>query len=119
MGIHEIFMHFRMISSLTRIRRHATGLCRNLNCWTAAITKKHRTIYERTYPTQLVFPNGSSINIDYHEPRKILILPINLSELSLEEQKKRLRMRKPKPKIVITEEIEDTFDENRYLNLMK
>jgi hypothetical protein len=28
-------------------------------------------------------------------------------------------MRKPKSKIVITEEIEDNFDENRYLNLMK
>ncbi|KAH0951707.1 hypothetical protein HN011_000724 [Eciton burchellii] len=108
-----------MIASLTRIRRHATGLCRNLNCWTTAITKKHRTIYERTYPTQLIFPNGSSIEIDYHEPQRILILPLNLSELSPEEQKKRLRMRKPKSKIVITEEIEDNFDENRYLNLMK
>jgi large subunit ribosomal protein L55 len=76
-------------------------------------------IYERTYPTQLIFPNGSSIEIDYHEPQRILILPLNLSELSPEEQKKRLRMRKPKSKIVITEEIEDNFDENRYLNLMK
>jgi len=119
MRIHEICMHFRMIASLTRIRRHATGLCRNLNCWTTAITKKHRMIYERTYPTQLIFPNGSSIEIDYHEPQRILILPLNLSELSPEEQKKRLRMRKPKSKIVITEEIEDNFDENRYLNLMK
>jgi len=48
-----------------------------------------------------------------------LILPLNLAELSPEEQKARLRMRKPKTKIVIPEEIEDTFDENRYLNLMK
>ncbi|KAL0119875.1 hypothetical protein PUN28_007953 [Cardiocondyla obscurior] len=108
-----------MITSLARIRSSTTGLRRNLNCWTTAITKKHRAIYERTYPTVLVFSNGSSIEIDYHEPRKIIILPLNLAELTEAEQKKRLEMRKPKTKVVITEEIEDSFDENRYLNFKK
>ncbi|XP_011631178.1 39S ribosomal protein L55, mitochondrial [Pogonomyrmex barbatus] len=108
-----------MITSFARIGSSAIGLRRNLNCWSATITKKHRTVYERTYPTTLVFPDGSSIEIQYHEPRKIITLPVNMAELSEAEQKRRLEMRKPKTKVVITEEIEDTFDENRYLNLKK
>jgi len=108
-----------MIASLVRISSSGTGLRRNLNCWTAAITKKHRPIYERTYPTTLVFPDGSSIEIQYHEPRKIIVLPLNLAELTEAEQKKRLEMRKPKMKLAIAEEIEDSFDENRYLNFNK
>ncbi|KAM0733694.1 Large ribosomal subunit protein mL55 [Formica fusca] len=108
----------RMIASLARIGSSAIGQ-RNLNCWTAAITKKHRRIYERTYPTILVLPDGSSIEIEYHEPRKIITLPLNVGELTPEQQKKRLEMRKPKTKVVITEEIEDSFDENRYLNFKK
>lgn len=108
-----------MIASLARIGSSANGLRRNLNCWTAAIAKKHRAVYERTYPTTLVFSDGSSIEIEYHEPRKIIILPLNLAELTEVEQKKRLEMRKPKTKVVITDEIEDSFDENRYLNFNK
>ncbi|XP_014479678.1 PREDICTED: 39S ribosomal protein L55, mitochondrial [Dinoponera quadriceps] len=107
------------IASLARIGSSVPAFSRNLNCWTAAITKKHRRIYERTYPTTLVFSDGSSIEIDYHEPRKIIILPLNLAELTEEQQKARFMMRKPKTKIVIDEEIEDSFDENRYLNFKK
>lgn len=107
-----------MIASFARIGSSAIGQ-RNFNCWTAAITKKHRAMYERTYPTTLVLPDGSSIEIEYHEPRKIIILPLNIAELTQEQQKKRLEMRKPKTKVVITEEIEDSFDENRYLNFKK
>lgn len=115
----DIFTYFRMIASVARIGSSATVLRRYLNCWTAAITKKHRVIYERTYPTTVVFSDGSSIEIQYHEPRKIIVLPLNLAELTEAEQKKRLEMRKPKTRIVITEEIEDSFDENRYLNFNK
>ncbi|XP_072757993.1 large ribosomal subunit protein mL55 [Anoplolepis gracilipes] len=107
-----------MIASLARIGSSAIGQ-RNLNCWTAAITKKHRKIYERTYPTTLILSDGSSIEIEYHEPRKIVSLPLNIGELTQEQQKRRLKMRKPKTKIVITNEVEDSFDENRYLNFKK
>lgn len=108
-----------MIASLARIGSSATGLRRNLNCWTAAIAKKHRTVYERTYPTALVFSDGSSIEIEYCEPRKIIILPLNIAELTEAEQKKRLEMRKPKTKVILTDEIEDSYDENRYLSFNK
>lgn len=107
------------IATLARIGSSAVAYSRNLNCWTAAVTKKHRLVYERTYPTTLVFPDGSSIDIEYHEPRKIIVLPLNIAELTEEQQKAVLEKRKPKSKVVITEEIEDDFDENRYLNFNK
>lgn len=47
-------------------------LHRQLSSSTVAITKIHRAIYQRMYPTALVLPDGSSINIRYHEPRKII-----------------------------------------------
>nr|XP_012221701.1 PREDICTED: 39S ribosomal protein L55, mitochondrial [Linepithema humile] len=108
-----------MIVSPARIGSSTTALRRYFNCWTAAITKKHRATYECTYPTTLVFSDGSSIEIEYHEPRKIIVLPFNMADLTEEEQKKKLEMCKPKTKIVITEDIEDNFDENRYLNFKK
>ncbi|KYN44793.1 Cystinosin like protein [Trachymyrmex septentrionalis] len=113
------YVLYRMITSLARIGNSATVFRRSFNCWTAAITKKHRPVYERTYPTTLVFSDGSSIEIEYHEPRKIIVLPLNLAELTEAERKRRLEMRKPKTKIVIAEEFEDNFDENRYLNFKK
>lgn len=43
---------------------------------TVAITKVHRLLYCRVYPTLLVQPDGSTINIHYHEPRKIIRVSI-------------------------------------------
>ncbi|KAK0075650.1 hypothetical protein PV325_006597 [Microctonus aethiopoides] len=91
-------------------------LYRQLNCWTAGITKKHRKVYERTYPVHLVHPNGSTINIQYHEPRKIIKLPLDLNKLSNAEREALLEKRKPRTKIIITEDIDDDYDESRYIN---
>lgn len=38
----------------------------------ARVTKVHRDLYPRMYPTKVVLPDGASINIRYHEPRKII-----------------------------------------------
>lgn len=38
----------------------------------ATVTKVHRDLYTRMYPTKVVLPDGASINIRYHEPRKII-----------------------------------------------
>lgn len=43
-----------------------------LSSSTACITKIHRATFARPYPTVLVLADGSSINIKYHEPRKII-----------------------------------------------
>nr|CAD7586681.1 unnamed protein product [Timema genevievae] len=92
---------------------------RDLNCNTASICKIHRAIYARTYPTIVVLPDGSSVNIRYHEPRKIIKLPLDLSTLTEEELKERLERRKPKKKVTIIEEIEDNFDANKYIKFIK
>lgn len=45
---------------------------RSVSSSTAAITKIHRAVYTRNYPTIMVQADGSSVNIRYHEPRKII-----------------------------------------------
>lgn len=107
------------LSILSRSIRSNQLTCRELNCWTAAITKKHRKTYERTYPTILVHPDGSSINIQYYEPRKIVVLPLDLSTLSEAERRARIERRKPKTIVKIEEELEDDFDEDRYVNMKR
>ncbi|XP_031827279.1 mitochondrial ribosomal protein L55 [Nomia melanderi] len=102
------------VSSLLRTTLTALTIRRSFNCWTAGITKKHRKIYENTYPTNLVFPNGSSIIIDQDSPREIITLPIHFEELSAEEREMRLQRRKPKYKVEIEEYEDIDFDETKY-----
>ncbi|XP_052867716.1 39S ribosomal protein L55, mitochondrial-like [Anopheles cruzii] len=86
----------------------------------AAVVKVHRSIYSRRYPTMVVFPDGATINISYHEPRRIIKLPLDLSLLSEAERKARIEKRKPKQKIVIEDDVEeDTFNANKYLKYIK
>ncbi|CAK9831887.1 39S ribosomal protein L55, mitochondrial [Anthophora retusa] len=103
------------ISSFLRTTQSALSLRRSLNCWTAGITKVHRKNYLNTYPTILVLPDGSSINIEYeHEPRRIIFLPINLSALTPEERKMRLEKRRLVKKVKIEDEYQDDFDETKF-----
>lgn len=45
---------------------------RCLNSNTASITKVHRKMYTRMYPTAVILPDGSSITVRYNEPRSII-----------------------------------------------
>ena len=105
------------IQTLLKMTETTPFLGRKFSCWTAAITKKHRTTYLRTYPVFLVFPNGSSINIQYHEPRRIIRLPVDISLLSEAERKAKIESRKQKTKVKLQDELEDDFDEDKYLKL--
>ncbi|XP_037027140.1 39S ribosomal protein L55, mitochondrial [Bradysia coprophila] len=91
----------------------------NISSTSASVTKIHRTKFTRTYPTILVKPDGSSINIRYQEPRQIIRLPLDLSTLTEAERKARMEKRKPRQKIVVQEELEDSFNSNRYLKFIK
>ena len=102
------------ISSLLRPARSALSLHRKLNCWTAAITKKHRKLYLNTFPVHLVLSDGSSINIEYHEPRRIITLPIDITSLTEEERRIRLEKRRTVTKTKIVEEYQDEFDETQF-----
>lgn len=92
---------------------------RNASSTTCAVTRIHREVYARTYPTILVKPDGSTFTIPYHEPRKIIKLPLDLSTLSESERKARIEKRKPRQKVEIQEEIDDKFRANKYLKYIK
>ncbi|XP_049815532.1 39S ribosomal protein L55, mitochondrial [Schistocerca nitens] len=101
---------------------YENGKCemkRHLNSNTASVCKIHRQVYPRTYPVLIVLPDGATINIRYHEPRKIIKLPLDLSTLSDEERKLRLEKRKPKSKVKIEDDYEDDFDVNKYLKYIR
>ena len=64
---------------------------------------------------RLVLPDGSSININYHEPRRIITLPLNIDELSEEEKRLRLGKRRTVTKAKVVEEYQDdNFDETQF-----
>jgi len=92
---------------------------RQLNANRTAVTKIGRKVYARTYPTVLVQEDGSTYSIKYKEPRRIIKLPFDTSSLSEAEKIKRIESRRPKKKIVIEDEIEDTFDASSYAHLWK
>ncbi|CAL4091682.1 unnamed protein product [Meganyctiphanes norvegica] len=106
--------------SLLPLTRSFSTTCKlEINCHRASIARIGRLTYTRMYPTTLVQSDGSSITIRYHEPRKIIKLPLDLTTLSEAERKKRLDARKPKTKVVIEEDIEDDFDLGSYEHLWK
>uniref|UniRef100_A0A1Y9H9E9 39S ribosomal protein L55, mitochondrial n=1 Tax=Anopheles farauti TaxID=69004 RepID=A0A1Y9H9E9_9DIPT len=107
----------RILPALTQQINGCFTRCLSSN--TAAVVKVHRSIYARRYPTVMVLPNGATINLKYHEPRKIIKLPLDLSLLSEAERKARIEKRKPKQKIRIEDDVEDTFNANKYLKYMK
>uniref|UniRef100_A0A182PNP6 39S ribosomal protein L55, mitochondrial n=1 Tax=Anopheles epiroticus TaxID=199890 RepID=A0A182PNP6_9DIPT len=107
----------KLLMKVTSILSGSFG--RSLSSNTAAIVKVHRSIYARRYPTMMVLPNGATINLSYHEPRRIIKLPLDLSLLSEAERKARIEKRKPKQKIRIDDDVEDTFNANKYLKYMK
>ncbi|XP_042585464.1 39S ribosomal protein L55, mitochondrial-like [Cyprinus carpio] len=68
-----------------------------------------RQKYERMYPVLLVRPDGSTINIRYKEPRRIMKMPVDITTLSEEERK--IRMRKREPKRAAKQKLDDFEDD--------
>ena len=59
------------------------SVCPSMGLWVvhnssiASVTRTKRMVYPRTYPTLLVYPDGSTITIRYKEPRRIIKVQIN------------------------------------------
>ncbi|KAK6188091.1 hypothetical protein SNE40_004349 [Patella caerulea] len=98
-------------------QNYVIPICFNSN--RTALCRTNRNLYLKTYPTQVVLPNGATIVIRYQEPRKMIKLPLDISTLSEADRKARLLKRKPKQKVVIEDEVEDDFDLKSYSHLWK
>ncbi|XP_056319878.1 39S ribosomal protein L55, mitochondrial [Danio aesculapii] len=102
--LQAVFTHrcFQATSSF-----HSTVFQSNSN--RTSVVRLGRQKYERMYPVLLVRPDGSTINIRYQEPRKLMKMPVDITTLS--EMERKIRMRKREPKKGAKKELEDYDDD--------
>ncbi|MCI4380757.1 hypothetical protein PGIGA_G00243740 [Pangasianodon gigas] len=87
---------------------HTTATQSNSN--RSSVVRCSREKYECMYPVLLVRPDGSTINIRYKEPRRIIMMPVDITTLSEEERK--ARMRKKDPKKGVAKQKDDEFEDD-------
>ncbi|KAL7828673.1 hypothetical protein SRHO_G00323070 [Serrasalmus rhombeus] len=130
MALHKIWMNgssvFRCLQEVASQRClvavssfHTTPAQSNSN--RTAVVRCSRQRYERMYPVLLVRPDGSTINIRYREPKRIVTMPVDITTLSEEERKVRMRKRGPKKTVVKAkkDEFEDDFKVDDYSKFWK
>jgi len=88
---------------------------RQLNANRVAVTKVKRARYQYLYPTTLVQPDGSTIQVKYPEPRVLIRLPLD-PETATEAQKRTIQLiRSPKQTLNVVEDTGEVFDPSKYL----
>nr|AAW27176.1 SJCHGC03170 protein [Schistosoma japonicum] len=110
---------FSWTGLLEKCNFYSLALPFRCNANRAIMCRINRRIYGRTYPVDLVYPNGGFIRIRFHEPRVILQIPVDLDNCSPEERQKRFLRRHPRSKLTLQEQLEDTFDQEAYDFLLR
>lgn len=59
----------------------------------ASVTRVKRATYVRSYPTVLVQPDGSTINVRYHEPRQLIKVTVRIHSKERPRQNEALSTR--------------------------
>lgn len=88
---------------------------RHLNANRAVITKRKRSLYTKMYPALMVNPDGSTINISYNTPRKIIRMPVNFDSCDDETKKKIRLLRQPIGTAKVAENVTVAFDPMKYV----
>jgi large subunit ribosomal protein L55 len=85
------------------------------------VYKANRELFARLYPTTLVFKDGSTITVRYHEPRQILKIPLTLEDCHSQNEKLawQLRRRLFKDERVDEETDRVKFDAKKYIRPRK
>ncbi|XP_061093848.1 large ribosomal subunit protein mL55 isoform X2 [Conger conger] len=99
-------------------RFHSTACSHNSN--RTAIVRFGRQLYERMYPVLLVRADGSTIKIRYKEPKRVLMMPIDITTLSEEQKKARSKRREVKKTVQQSnDDFEDDFKVDDYSKFWK
>ncbi|XP_075705089.1 large ribosomal subunit protein mL55 [Rhinoderma darwinii] len=104
---------------LASCQLHTSAALHNSN--KACVGRSGRTSFLRSFPVLLVQPDGSTLTIQYKEPRRMLIMPLDITTLSEEERKARLRQRNQAKKIGAKKEkvVDDDFNLEEYSQFWK
>ncbi|XP_073532985.1 large ribosomal subunit protein mL55 [Phyllobates terribilis] len=116
---HQIASPSSALRSLVSCSFHNSAAQQSSN--RACIGRSGRTTFLRSYPVLLVQPDGSTITIEYKEPRRMLMMPIDISTLSEDERKARLRQRNQARKTSAKkeQEVDDDFNPKEYRQFWK